>query len=96
MTTPEEHSDDDVLKGIEEATKRSENIRKRSELSAKLRKVGYNPENPLPNGAADLGANTCASGECGKGILEHTLGEYAAHGNPSMSQARARRLFGRK
>jgi len=36
--------------------------------------------------------NTCSSGECGKGIMNHTLGEYASHGNV-MSQARARRLF---
>jgi hypothetical protein len=36
--------------------------------------------------------NTCSSGECGKGLLEHSLGEYASHGNV-MSQARARRVF---
>lgn len=43
-----------------------------------------------------IAANTCASGDCSKGILEHTLGEFAEHGNPSMSQARANRIFGRK
>jgi hypothetical protein len=41
----------------------------------------------------DITDNLCASGDCTKSALEHTVAEYASHGNLAMSQAKARRLF---
>jgi hypothetical protein len=61
-----------------------------ADLSARLGKEPSDHEK-----LETIAANQCASGDCGKSVLEHNMGEYVEHGNLGMNQARAKRVFGK-